>query len=109
MTLIGPGQISSRFSSEKKRLEFISDYLHGPDLLGAGEQLVKFGMVADRFPHRIDFQALRGTAPPWATEAGLAKAAEAFGEFAGFIPGGLCFNAFVPSENTEQRCRHHVH
>jgi len=33
----------------------------------------------------------------------LAKAAEAFGEFAGFIPGGLCFNAFVPSENTEQR------
>ncbi|PYJ88426.1 MAG: hypothetical protein DME71_13115, partial [Verrucomicrobia bacterium] len=63
MTLIGPGQISSRFSSEKKRLEFISDYLHGPDLLGAGEQLVKFGMVADRFPHRIDFQALRGTAP----------------------------------------------
>ena len=56
MTLIGPGQISSRFSSEKKRLEFISDYLHGPDLLGAGEQLVKFGMVADRFPYRVDFK-----------------------------------------------------
>jgi len=33
----------------------------------------------------------------------LAKAAKPFGEFAGFIPGSLCFSAFVPSQNAEQR------
>ena len=33
----------------------------------------------------------------------MAKAAKPFGEFAGFIPGSLCFSAFVPSQNAEQR------
>src|SRR6266516_3517252 len=47
--------------------------------------------------------ALRRTAPPWPTQAGLAKAAKPFGEFAGFIPDSLCFSAFVPSQNAEQR------
>jgi adenylate cyclase len=33
----------------------------------------------------------------------LAKAAKPFDEFAGFIPGSLCFSAFVHSQNAEQR------
>jgi hypothetical protein len=35
-----------------------------PDLLPAGEQLLRFRVVADRVPHRIDFQASGETALP---------------------------------------------
>src|SRR6266436_2457689 len=101
MTLIGPRQISSRFSSARKRREFISAYLCEPDLFEAGEQLVKFGMVVDRFPHRIGIASANRAA--LANQGRFGESGQSGWRIRRFIPGSLCFSAFVPSQNAEQR------
>src|SRR6266478_2703692 len=101
MTLIGPRQISSRFSSAKKVANSFRLLVRTPDLFGAGEQLVKFGMVVDRFPHRIGIASANRAA--LANQGRFGESGQSGWRIRRFIPGSLCFSAFVPSQNAEQR------
>src|SRR5437016_4802616 len=58
-------------------------------------------MVVDRFPHRIGSASANRAA--LANPGRIGESGQTVWRIRRFIPGSLCFSAFVPSENIEQR------
>src|SRR5437016_7049045 len=58
-------------------------------------------MVVDRFPHRIGSASANRAA--LANPGRIGESGQTVWRIRRFIPGSLCFSAFVPSQNAEQR------